>query len=157
MNSVDDKIIRQLSKKLSLEMASACLKQERNHKCKVHDKARDFLIDNLDVINKGLKFVEKELRVVGGDIDIVAKKGDSFYLIEVKTRLSCNTIGSEDPIKQLLRQIKGINHITSMFTNKVANIKLIVVEYIRDKKEAIVRNISDSGKIERTRKIKFKG
>lgn len=154
MNSNDkNKEIRRLGE----EIASTILKRKKNYKCKIHDKVRDFLIKNLYIIDEGLEFIEKELRVVGGDVDIVAKKGKIFYLIEVKTRLSRNYADTTDQIAQLLIQMKGLNHIISMFTNEEVTISLMVAEYVRDKGELIVKNISKSGKINEVRSIGVEG
>ena len=100
----------------ALELLS--LKHRKNYKCRMHDQVRDFFIKNLEIINEGLEFIEKELRIVGGDVDIVAKDKESFYFIEVKTRLSRNLPSSKEQIKQLFKQKEGLQHIVSIFTNK---------------------------------------
>lgn len=132
------------------------LKHRKNYKCRIHDNVRDFFIKNLELINEGLGFIEKELRIVGGDVDIVAKDKEAFYFIEVKTRLSRNLRGDKEQIRQLLKQKDGLQHIISMFTNKKLNIKLIVVEYVRDVNRAVVKYINDFGKIESIKELDLK-
>lgn len=137
---------------LDKALAFLSSKHKKNYKCKIHNKVRDFFIKNLDIVGSGLKFVEKELRVVGGDIDIVAKRGRIFYLIEVKTMLSSSIGSRKEQVKQLLRQRKGLKHIISIFTDKKVIIRLIIVEYVRDTGKVIVKNISNS----RIRKFNLK-
>ena len=130
------------------------LKKRKNLNGLIHDQVRDFFINNLKIIDKRLEFVDSELRTVGGTIDIIAKdKENIFYLIEVKTSLSKYPIGNIGPINQLLTQQKGLQYTFSLFTNIKLNLKLIVVEYVRDKKLALITFASGSGKIERLSEI----
>tara|TARA_Y100000031_G_C8195231_1_gene373377 strand:+ start:359 stop:733 length:375 start_codon:yes stop_codon:yes gene_type:complete len=122
----------------------------------VHNQVRDFFIENLEVINEGLEFIEKELRIVGGDIDIVAKDKEAFYLIEVKTRLSKYKRSSKGPLRQLLKQKAGLRRIISIFTNEKLNLKLIIIEYVRDRSKVLVKYINSSGAIERTKDLNLK-
>lgn len=39
------------------------------------------------LVRKGFVIVERNYHAVAGEIDIVARQGDDFYFIEVKTRL----------------------------------------------------------------------
>ena len=139
MNSNTDKT-GVLDKAISLLSS----KHKRNYKCKIHDKVRGFFIKNLELVGEGLEFVEKELRVVGGDINIVAKRGQIFYLIEVKTKLSSSLGSRKEQIRQLLIQRRGLKYIISTFTDKEVSIGLIMVEYKRDTGNVMVRNISNS-------------
>ncbi len=147
------------TKENALDKAIAILnsKYKRNRKQKVHDEIRDYIIKNLDVIRTGLIFVEKELRVIGGYIDIVAKDKNSFYLIELKTTLSQYSIGAKEGIRQLLKQKKGLKHILSLFTNKKINIRLILLQYTRDTKKLLVKELDDSGKSKLVKKISISG
>jgi len=147
-----NKEIRQLGE----EIASITLKRRKNYKCRLHDKVRAFFIKNLDVISEGLEFIEKELRIVGGDIDIVARKGQTFYLIEIRTKLSHSKMGIKNKIAQLLGHMEGLNYIISTFTNEEISMKLVFVEYVRDKEKLIVRYISNSGEIENIRRLDLK-
>ncbi len=122
----------------------------------MHNQVRDFFIENLEVINEGLEFIEKELRIVGGDIDIVAKDKEAFYLIEVKTRLSKYKRSSKGPLRQLLKQKAGLRRIISIFTNEKLNLKLIIIEYVRDRSKVLVKYINSSGAIERTKDLNLK-
>ncbi|MDP7180207.1 MAG: YraN family protein [Candidatus Woesearchaeota archaeon] len=136
-----------------LDKALAVLnsKRQKNHNGKVHDEVRDYFIDNLHIIKEGLKFLEKELRVVGGDVDIVAKDDKNFYLIEVKTQLSrYNIRGNQNAIAQLLKQKKGLERMVSMFTNKKLHLKLIFIKYERDTKRIQVNFVNGHGKVERS-------
>ncbi len=134
-------------------------KYKRNYKGMIHDEVRDSFIKNLESIKEGLEFVEKELRVVGGTIDIVAKNknNEEFCFIEVKTGLSrYYTKSNKENAKQLLKQKEGLEHTVSIFTNKKVNIKLILVEYMRDTKKVVVTSFNDSGKIENTKEFILK-
>ena len=131
-------------------------KRKRNYKCRIHDEARDFFIENLHLIKKGLIFLDKELRIVGGAIDIVAKENNVFYFIEVKTALSKHTKPGMG-CGQLLQQKEGLQHIVSMFTDKRPNIKLMLVEYIRDIRKVLVKSVNDSGKVVNVREFFLKG
>ena len=123
-------------------------KHRRNYKQKLHEEVRNYIIKNLGLIKRGLEFVEKELRVFGGYIDIVAKDDRSFYLIELKTCLS--KYFSKDikwKAKQLLKQKNGLQHVASLFLDKELDIKLLLVEYLRDIKKLQIKTIDDSGNI----------
>lgn len=141
---------------LNKERILSNLKRKRNYKCRVHDEIRDFFIKTLYIIEEGLEFVDKELRVVGGDIDIVAKKGQVFYLIEVKTSLSRYPTHTESQAYQLVRQMEGLNHIISMFTNKVVDTSLVIIEYVRDKERLMIKKIDKSRQVKGIREISLK-
>ncbi len=132
------------------------LERKKNYKGRIHDEARNFFIKNLEIIGEGLEFLDKELRVAGGDVDIIAKKDQIFYLIEIKTRLSRNYVDIKRCIEQLTDQMKGIKYIISLFKNEDVKIKLILVDYVRDLGKTIVRYLSNSGEIEQIREMNLK-
>lgn len=130
---------------------------KRNIRGMIHDEIRDFLITKLDVIKEGLKFVTKELRVEGGCVDIVAKDKEAFYFIELETMLSKNLSKDKRKGEQLIKQREGLQYVISTFTNKKVDIKLILVEYLRDKHIALVKTVSDTGNIENIKEVCLKG
>ncbi len=152
------KMIKIIDKISDSDMAQvlSILKRKKNYKNRVHNEVRDFVIKNLNIITEGLHFVDKELRVAGGDIDIVAKKGQTFYLVEIKTRLIRHNADTKGNIAQLLGHMQGLNYTLSLFTNCKVNIKLVLVEYARDVGKFAIKYISNSGKIEGTKKIDLK-
>lgn len=125
----------------------ACI-YRKNYKVKIHDKIRDFFAKNLDLIKPGLKYISKEFRIIGGWVDIVAKENDTFYFIEVKTMMA-KYYGKFNKKKsdQLLKQKKGIEYIISTFTGHKVDIKLIFVQYLRDRRIAVVSAVDNDGKI----------
>jgi hypothetical protein len=86
----------------------------------------------------------------------VAKDKEAFYLIEVKTRLSKYKRSSKGPLRQLLKQKAGLRRIISIFTNEKLNLKLIIIEYVRDRSKVLVKYINSSGAIERTKDLNLK-
>lgn len=131
--------------------------KRKNYNQKIHDNVRDYIMNNLWIIDNGLVPLEKELRVMGGSVDIVAKD-DKFYLIEVKTRLSRNSSRSTGvEAGQLLRQKAGIRHSISLLTGQKPAIKLILAEYIRDTRRMIINVVEGSGKMKLIKEISLKG
>ena len=118
----------------------------RNYKQKVHDEVRDYIANNLNVLYPNLILMHKELRVVGGYIDIVAKDNEFFYLIEIKTRKSKKqTRNPRSWTEQLLKQKDGLKYILSLFTKEDIPLKLILVESVRKDNEIIINQIDEAG------------
>lgn len=120
----------------------------KNYKVKIHDKVRDFFAKNLDLIKPGLKYITKELRIVGGWVDIVAKDNDKFCFIEVKTLISkYYGMYNQKKSHQLLKQKNGIEYIISTFTGHSVDIKLLFIQYLRDKRIAVISTVDNDGRI----------
>ncbi len=51
-----------------------------------HNEARDYFAKNPNLLIEGSKLIQKEFVVVKGRVDILLKKDNIFYLIEVKKR-----------------------------------------------------------------------
>lgn len=83
----------------------------------------------------------------GSYIGIIAKDNSFFYLIEVKTMMSKYNISRKWTAKQLLKQKEGLKRVVALFSDKPIQIKLILIEYIRDINKLLIKSIDDSGKI----------
>lgn len=63
------------------------------------DKAAEFLIRN------GYKIIRRNYRVKGGEIDIIARKGDTLAFVEVKTREEGSLISGEEAVNLQKRRL----------------------------------------------------
>lgn len=70
--------------------------------------ARDFLT------RKGYQIIESNFRIRGGELDIIAKLGDTLVFVEVKTRQSIKFGLPEEAITR--KKLKDTLHAISVYT-----------------------------------------
>ena len=88
---------------------------------KSHNNARDYLAENPNLLIPESELVGVEFRLLRGQADILLKKGDTFYLVEVKTKESLYSAR-----KQLFAY--GRVFSKSKIPSKYKNLKYIVVK-----------------------------
>ena len=91
-------------------------------------KARAYLKKN------GWKILEKNYKTPFGEIDIIAKKGETVAFIEVKTRLS-DIFGSPSEAVTNMRKLRYIRGANYYFTNKIIDftVRFDIIEVFKDK------------------------
>ena len=88
---------------------------------KSHNEARDYLAENPDLLIEGAELVQTEFRVVKGQVDILLKKGNIFYFVEVKHNGSLYSAR-----QQLFSYGRMFERFSSLFQDK--KLKYIVVK-----------------------------
>lgn len=88
---------------------------------KSHNEARDYLAENTDLLIPGSELVQVEFRVVKGAVDILLKKDNTFYMVEVKDRGSLYSAR-----QQLCRYGRMFERFSPLFVDK--KLKYIVVK-----------------------------
>lgn len=88
---------------------------------KTHNDARDYLAENPHLLVSDSELVQVEFRVVKGAVDILLKKADTFYLVEVKDRGSLYSAR-----QQLCRYGRMFERFGPLFQDK--KLKYIIVK-----------------------------
>ncbi len=91
---------------------------------KSHNEARDYLAENPHLLIEGSELVQVEFKVVKGQVDILLKKGDVFYFVEVKHGGSLYSAR-----QQLSRYGRMFERFSPLFQDK--KLKYIVVKVQR--------------------------
>lgn len=81
---------------------------------------------------KGWKIVEKNYKTPFGEIDIIAKKGDVYAFVEVKTRLS-DIFGLPSEAVTEARKLRYIRGANYFFANRIIDktVRFDIVEVFR--------------------------
>jgi len=79
--------------------------------------------------NKGYEIIEKNYKIWGGEIDIIAKKNDSLVFCEVKTRTSESWEDIEDTITDQKIELM-INAIEEWFARRNYNDAFWQIDFI---------------------------
>ncbi len=123
---------------------------------KSHNEARDYIAENPNLLIEGAELVQKEFKVVKGQVDILLKKQNIFYLVEVKHNGSLYAAR-----QQLFRYGRMFERFNPLFQDK--QLKYIVVKvqkylgtdiYVYENLEDILNTRNDYQKIHHERLIK---
>lgn len=106
------------------------VKTDEKHNIKLGKKgekiARKFLK------RRGWKIVEKNFKTPFGEIDIIARKGDIYAFVEVKTRLS-DIFGLPSEAVTNTRKLRYIRGANYFFANKIIDctVRFDIIEVFR--------------------------
>lgn len=124
---------------------------------KSHDETRDYLAANPNLLIEGSELVQKEFKVVKGQVDILLKKGNIFYFVEVKHKGSLYSAR-----QQLSRYGRMFERFSPLFQDK--ELKYIVVKiqkylgtdiYIYEDIDDVLNIKTDYSKIHYNRLLKI--
>lgn len=82
--------------------------------------------------SQGFFILKKNFRSYGGEVDIIAKKKDSIYFIEVKTRTNLKKGFPYEAVNKwkILRLKKAANYYLLKFPHKAYKLKLGVISLL---------------------------
>ena len=103
-----------------------------------HNEARDYLAENPDLLIEGSDLVQVEFKVVKGQVDILLKKGDVFYFVEVKYGGSLYSAR-----QQLSRYGRMFERFSPLFEEKTLKYIVVKVQKYLGTDVYVYENIED--------------
>ncbi len=115
---------------------------------KSHNEARDYLGENPELLISGSELVQVEFKVIKGAVDILLKKDDIFYFVEVKDKGSLYSAR-----QQLCRYGRMFERFSPLFQDKELKYIVVKIQKYLGTDIYVYDNLDDILSLENTNKI----